>query len=196
MTIAIDFDGVIHTYSKGWHDGTIYDKPMPDALTALEELMQRDAVFIHTTRNPRQVARWIERESWHDIDCTTHLPRTWYGRRKPFWNTRGLLLVTDRKLPATVYVDDRAHRFDTWAKTMVALGEPVEHWPAALRDVCDVESVGGERCTREAGHQQHSFEINDPVRAAIRQARGDDWAPQTPITFGPCNDETDGEEQS
>jgi hypothetical protein len=195
MTIAVDFDGVIHAYSKGWQDGSIYDKPLPDALAALELLMERDAVFIHTTRNPRQVARWIERESWHDIDCTTHLPRTWYGRRKPFWNTRGLLLVTNWKLAANVYIDDRAHRFEAWPKTMVALGEPAELWPGPQADVCDVVSVGGDRCTRDADHRQHSFEIGDPVREAIRQARGDDWAPQTPITFGPCNDELDGGEQ-
>lgn len=125
MTIAIDFDGVIHTYSKGWADGTIYDKPLPDALFALELLMRQDAVFIHTTRNPRQVARWIERKSWHDIDCTTHLPRTWYGRRKPFWNTRGLLLVTDRKLAAAVYVDDRALRFESWDQTLAVLAPDV-----------------------------------------------------------------------
>lgn len=124
MTIAVDFDGVIHAYGKGWADGTIYDQPLPDALLALELLMKRDAVFIHTTRNPRQVARWIERESWHDIDCTTWLPRSWYGRRKPFWNTRGLLLITDRKLPATVYIDDRAHRFTNWPGTLRELGVP------------------------------------------------------------------------
>ncbi|HEY6114342.1 MAG TPA: hypothetical protein VI172_00135 [Candidatus Dormibacteraeota bacterium] len=195
MTIAIDFDGVVHTYDRGWADGTIYGDFTPDAIAALLTLMERDAVFIHTTRNAKQVARWIERTSGHTIDCTTRLPRTWYGRRKPFWNTRGLLLVTDRKLPATVYIDDRAHHFEDWQTTMVALGEPAEHWPAAQRDLCNVESVGGGRCTRSADHRQHSFEINDPVRAAIRKARGDDWAPQTPITFGPCNQDTDGGEQ-
>lgn len=133
MTIAIDFDGVIHTYDQGWADGTIYGDFKPDAMPALETLMERDSVFIHTTRNARQVARWIERASQYHIDCTTHLPRTWYGRRKPFWNTRGLLLVTSLKLPATVYIDDRAHRFDDWPTTMVELGEPKEHWPSTGR---------------------------------------------------------------
>jgi hypothetical protein len=33
-------------------------------------------------------------------------------------------------------------------------------------------------------------------REAVRKARGDDWAPQTPITFGPCNDEPDGGEDA
>jgi hypothetical protein len=189
MTIAIDFDGVIHTYDRGWADGTVYGDWKPDALAALLTLLERDAVFIHTTRNPKQVARWIERTSGHNIDCTTRLPRTWYGRRKPFWNTRGLLLVTDRKLAATVYIDDRAHRFEDWPTAMVALGEPAEHWPAARRGLCDAESVGGDRCDRPADHRQHSFEANDPVRKAIRQARGDEWAPQAPVRFGPCGDD-------
>lgn len=125
MTTAIDFDGVIHTYENGWADGTIYGDFMPDAMFALLTLMDRDAVFIHTTRNPKQVARWIERTSGHNIDCTTRLPRTWYGRRKPFWNTRGLLLVTNLKLPATVYVDDRAHHFESWDQTLAVLAPDV-----------------------------------------------------------------------
>lgn len=121
MTIAVDFDGVLHTYDKGWHDGTIYGDWQPGAVEALSRLMHRDAVFVHTTRNPRQVTRWIEQHSGYAFECTTRLPRTWWGRRKPFWIERGLLLVTDRKLPAVAYIDDRAVRFETWEQALVAV---------------------------------------------------------------------------
>jgi hypothetical protein len=118
MTIAVDFDGVIHKYSRGWADGTIYDDFVDGAMVSLMRLMDRDAVFIHTSRNPNQVARWIEKSSNYSIECTTRLPRAWYGRRKKFWNTKGLLLVTDRKFPATVYIDDRALRFTSWTNIL------------------------------------------------------------------------------
>src|SRR5690606_24590525 len=58
-TIAVDFDGVIHGYSKGWWDGTIYDPPMPGALDGLRALMEHYAVFVHTTRSAGQVAEWL-----------------------------------------------------------------------------------------------------------------------------------------
>lgn len=121
MTIAVDFDGVIHKYSRGWGDGTIYDDFVDDAMLSLLTLMSRDSVFIHTSRNPGQVARWIEKQTNYAIECTTWLPRTWYGKRKKFWNIKGILLVTDRKFPATVYIDDRAISFISWADTMSQL---------------------------------------------------------------------------
>lgn len=118
MTIAVDFDGVIHSYERGWSDGSIYGDEIGGAFNALDDLMKREAVFIFTARNPRQVARWIERASQYTIDCTTRTPRTWYGYRKPFWNRRDLLLVTNWKLAATAYVDDRAIRFESWDQVM------------------------------------------------------------------------------
>jgi hypothetical protein len=119
-TVAVDFDGVIHTYDKGWQDGTIYGEFMPGAVVGLTRLMQQYAVFIHTARKPRQVARWIERSSGYGLECTTRVPRG------GFWSRRGYLLVTNRKLPAVAYIDDRAVRFESWDRTLdfLSLGAP------------------------------------------------------------------------
>ena len=112
MTIAIDFDGVIHAYSRGWADGTIYDQPLPGALDGLRTLMAHDAVFIHSTREPEQVAEWLTQRGF---TCQTE-------HDGPFWNQRGVLLVTNRKLAATAYLDDRAIRFTDWDQALTALG--------------------------------------------------------------------------
>jgi len=110
--IAVDFDGVIHRYSRGWSDGTVYDEPVEGAFDALRELMRAYAVFILTTREAEPVAAWLREEGGFAV--TTRAPRQ-------FWSRKGVLLVTDRKLPALAYIDDRAVRFT--------------NWPQALRDV-------------------------------------------------------------
>ncbi|MFD0659726.1 hypothetical protein [Thermocatellispora tengchongensis] len=105
MAIGVDFDGVIHAYRQGWKDGTIYDEPMPGALEGLRALMDHHPVFIHTSRSPLPVAMWLrERGFIVDIDDVP----------VKFWNERGRLLVTNRKIPAKAYLDDRAVRFTSW----------------------------------------------------------------------------------
>lgn len=114
-TIAVDFDGVIHDYARGWQDGSIYGDFVPGAMASLLMLMRKYSVFVHTTRNARQVARWIERRSGHTIECTTRVPR------KGFWNETGYLLVTNRKLAAIAYIDDRGIRFTSWDQALADL---------------------------------------------------------------------------
>jgi hypothetical protein len=117
MTLAVDFDKVIHAYSLGWHDGTIYDPPVPGAFNALRFLMASDAVFVHTCRPPVPVAEWIEQSS--GIPCVAdQVPGS-----RAFWNHRGTLLVTNHKYPANAYVDDRAIRFESWPQALVDLAE-------------------------------------------------------------------------
>lgn len=141
-TIAVDFDGVIHSYERGWQDGSVYGDFVPGAVAGLSRLMSRYAVFIHTSRRPRQAARWIERQSGYGIECTTRVPRS------GFWNQRGYLLVTRRKLPAIAYIDDRAIRFTSWDQ--------------ALADL-------------EGGQPEPAPETGlDKARDAIRKARGGD----------------------
>jgi hypothetical protein len=115
--IAVDFDGVIHTYDQGWHDGTIYGGWLPGADTGIRHLMSLYPVFILTSRNPVQVARWIQETS--RIPCVTD-----FSEKSRFWNRRGILLVTDRKLPAFAYLDDRAVRFTSWDTVLENPPEP------------------------------------------------------------------------
>jgi hypothetical protein len=113
QTVAVDFDGVIHRYSKGWYDGTIYDEPMPGAIEGLKALQETYAVFVLTSRDPGRVAAWL-------ID--RNVISVWYtdtpdaeNQHPDFWNDQEMVLVTNRKLPAVAYIDDRAIRFTDWA---------------------------------------------------------------------------------
>lgn len=117
-TVAVDFDGVVHAYSRGWADGTIYDPPVDGAFDAIRQLQATYAVFIHTARDPFQVAVWLRGLGLAAIADSD-------GGRPQFWNNRATLLVTSRKLPAVAYVDDRAVRFVDWPSTLAALsGDP------------------------------------------------------------------------
>lgn len=115
MTVAIDFDGVIHGYSRGWQDGSIYDPPIDGAIEGLRELLLDEAVFVFTSRDPSQVARWL---TGYGFDVVAD---TGPGPGRHFWNQRGVLLVTNRKLPATSYLDDRAVRFTSWPQALADL---------------------------------------------------------------------------
>ena len=128
-TVAVDFDGVIHAYSRGWQDGSIYDEPLPGAFEAIRALMDQGiAVFVHTTRDPYQVEQWIDEKSAEPdragrISC---LIDNGEGHAE-FWNEVGALLITRRKYPAIVYIDDRGLRFESWEQ--------------ALEDLEDLEGI-------------------------------------------------------
>jgi hypothetical protein len=146
-TVAVDFDGVIHLYSRGWFDGTIYDPPVPFAFDALAELQADYAVFVHTTRAPVFVAEWIVRQTEGRTQCVTEHERpreetTWrltdwpegdrwtvigdsvrVREQRTFWDDQTKLLVTNRKLPAVAYIDDRGIRFTDWRRALADLAK-------------------------------------------------------------------------
>lgn len=119
QTVSVDFDGVIHAYGKGWHDGTIYDEPVRNAIGSLRVIMEDYAVVIHSTREPEQIAEWL----------TPFGFRCQVDYDGEFWNEMGILLITNRKLPSIVYVDDRAIRFESWGQTMAFLHS---HYPVRM----------------------------------------------------------------
>lgn len=134
--VSVDFDGVLHAYSQGWRDGSIYDSPVPGALVGLWAVTQLAPVFIHTAREPEHVGPWLEARGFDvtlDERCVcrttpTPTPATCGGCRGDglltFWNQVGQLLVTNRKLPADRYVDDRAVTFQSWPQTLGVLAVP------------------------------------------------------------------------
>lgn len=147
-TIAVDFDGVIHAYSRGWSDGTIYDPPIPGSLESLHVLMGAGyPVFIHTTREPEQVMPWLEKHGCFnvtiddrcctssrgpDLGCPVHEDT---GGRLLFWNQQGQLLVTNFKLVAEAYIDDRGIRFTSWSQALADLATVLTDDPGAVGDM-------------------------------------------------------------
>jgi len=110
-TIAIDFDGVIHKYSRGWQNGTIYDNAVQGTHEALMNLMKDYAVYIFTTRDVKEVVDWMNTIFWGKGEMgfrTVPIPEN-----VKFWQGTELG-VSNRKLPAIAYVDDRAIRFTNW----------------------------------------------------------------------------------
>lgn len=112
-TIAVDFDGVIHRYGKGWQDGSIYDEPIDGAREALARIHRRYQVVIFTTRvNPSMPGHDRQREA---MDA-------WLSRRG-FVRGEHYDEITHVKPPALAYIDDRALHFVDWEQALGELGD-------------------------------------------------------------------------
>ncbi len=105
--ICVDLNGVLDTYS-GWRGEVTWHAPRPGAAAFLEALAQRGhEIVVLTTRDPAAARAWLAR---HGLD-------------------RFVARVTDRKLPALAYVDDRAVPFrGDFAETLAALEDFRPHW--------------------------------------------------------------------
>lgn len=97
-TIAVDFDGVLHSYTTPWIDEqTIPDPPVEGAIVWLRSMLESGFdVVIHTTRGRTAVGR----DAVH-LWLVKHWPEAPLTR----------LQVTSEKPPALAYLDDRAIRF-------------------------------------------------------------------------------------
>lgn len=117
--VAFDFDGVIHRYSEGWKDGSIYDEPNIQVIGFMSYLITcKIPVFILSTRVPEQIVDW-----WNEMIRNTTIK--YHGNYinnlkdavvvedyEEFFNDTDHIGVTNRKLPAQLYIDDRAFKYD------------------------------------------------------------------------------------
>ena len=106
--LAIDFDGVIHKNSKGFHDGTVYDEPIAGSLEAIRELSShydivifsckalKDRPLINGKTGQELIYQWLEH---HNV--------------KKF-----IKLVTHEKPRAFLYIDDKGYTFTDWDQTL------------------------------------------------------------------------------
>lgn len=94
--LAVDFDGVIHSYGNIWQDGAIYGEPVDGAMESLFKLSERFDITVLTSRdNHGDVSRWMkEQQSKSGFYFDFH--------------------VTNVKPIAVAYIDDRAIRFTNW----------------------------------------------------------------------------------
>lgn len=125
-TVAVDFDGVLHSYTSPWKNArTIPDPPVEGAIAWLAEISEKFDVAIFTTRNHHWFGRWAVkawlrrhlwdhfwpwvnenvRDVWTHMDIDDHadilarevLARCSFPSHKP---------------AALIYLDDRAVRFE------------------------------------------------------------------------------------
>jgi ribonucleotide monophosphatase NagD (HAD superfamily) len=111
--IALDFDGVIHDDSKGFHDGTIYGLPIDGTESALIELSKNYKLIIFTCKaNPKRPL----------VNEKTGVELIWEWLEK--WNFRQYISdVVWGKPNALIYIDDKGFRFNDWQTTIEYLKE-------------------------------------------------------------------------
>ncbi|TAJ15895.1 hypothetical protein EPO56_00535 [Patescibacteria group bacterium] len=125
--VAIDFDGVIHKYSYGRGDGSIYDEPDISVLMGMSELIKEGyIVFVHTARHPRKIKTWLNHQyPWFGSRAAKEgvgFPVAIIPKHDIHWREENILGITNHKLGAVAYIDDRAIHFTgSWKKVLRAL---------------------------------------------------------------------------
>lgn len=117
-TIAFDFDGVIHRYSRGWQDGNIYDHPTKGIDEVISKLRKNGyKVVIYSTRGAtkkgiREIKDWLEKYNIVVDDICSEKPI------------------------ASMYVDDRAIPFNGNCETLLKDIDRFQVWTDKSRKTC------------------------------------------------------------
>lgn len=105
-TLCIDFDGCIHTYRRGWLDGTIYDDVVPGFFEWAASVKNHFKLVIYSSRSSDMNQRmameaWLkdQYQKWAATEWDGHIsvPEFEFAYEKP---------------AAWLTIDDRCIRFD------------------------------------------------------------------------------------
>lgn len=91
ITIALDFDGVIHSYKQGWTGDVPEDEPMEGIEDFMKNLKNKGWILkILSTREAEYIEDWLK---FYKLD-------------------KYIKSVHNEKIPAFMYIDDRGYHFD------------------------------------------------------------------------------------
>tara|TARA_R110002051_G_scaffold284135_1_gene346170 strand:+ start:3510 stop:3905 length:396 start_codon:yes stop_codon:yes gene_type:complete len=106
--VAIDFDGVVHTFDKGFHDGTCYGEPIEGSLKALKQLSESYNIVIFT-------AKAKPNRPLVNGKTGTELVIEWLTNHNVM---QYIQEVTAEKPRAQLYIDDKGYHFENWSDTL------------------------------------------------------------------------------
>jgi hypothetical protein len=107
-TIAIDFDGVIHSFQLGFHDGTIYGTPIEGSIEAIKKISQKYNIVIYTAKAKKDRPL---------INGKTGIELVWEWLKK--YNLDQFIKdVTAEKPRCICYIDDKAIQFVNWNQAL------------------------------------------------------------------------------
>ena len=110
--LAIDFDGVVHTFNKGWHDGTCYGDPIPGSLKAIKKLSKDWNIIIFSAKVRPDRPLVAGKTGYELVDewLQAHGVRDYVSE------------ITHEKPRAKFYIDDKAIEFkDNWTDILQRL---------------------------------------------------------------------------
>ena len=106
--LAIDFDGVIHNFNKGFHDGTCYGEPLQGSLDAIRGLSQKYNIIIYTAKAKPD-------RPLVNGKTGIQLVEEWLKKHNVL---QYVDYVTAEKPRAILYIDDNGYRHTNWENTL------------------------------------------------------------------------------
>lgn len=143
-TVCLDFDGVLHPYTKGWNGGRIDEPPLPETVNAVRLLDEHYSLIVSTVRDDLVPIRDYLLEFFHlhivmaepvEANFTEFGVEISQSAVVTRWPA-GTTVITNRKPIASAYVDDRAIAYSpiahNWTYVMARLEVLVNEGPAAI----------------------------------------------------------------